>query len=604
MIKMTNIPITGKFITVIAAFGAIYIASIFYAATVMHAIEHGFTAAAEQQGQAVIHLTAAGRSLNGVRAAMGDLQISTTDEGNLHALADIKDSRAQFIAAVNAAQKADASYASEIAAVAAQGLGVIDQTCDKAVKMGLAATQQADIMVSQAEYLQSCSPAFLPLLKALKVLYTSTEAAQHEVQRNLSNSTNQSIIFNYIAAVAALAVMSAATFFGVRSWISRPLARLVETMKSLAGGNLQTEIDGTSRKDEIGPMAQAVRVFRDNGLKLRAAEHEAAAQRDAATRERAANEATSAEIQRQQALVVNSIAEGLTRLAKGDLTNRLKQAFSSEYEKLRSDFNVAAESLQDALRTIAQATDGITAGSNQIAHASDDLSRRTEQQAANLEETAAALHLITGTVRTMAAGASEAANVALTAKGAAETSSVIVQQAVDAMGKIKESSNQIGNIIGVIDEIAFQTNLLALNAGVEAARAGDAGRGFAVVASEVRALAQRSAEAAKQIKALISSSTAQVESGVVLVDKTGVALKEIAEKVEEMDALVRQISASSKEQATGLAEINTAVSQMDQAVQQNAAMVEESTAAAHSLKSETEGLTTMVGRFQLGGARG
>jgi methyl-accepting chemotaxis protein len=168
------------------------------------------------------------------------------------------------------------------------------------------------------------------------------------------------------------------------------------------------------------------------------------------------------------------------------------------------------------------------------------------------------------------------------------------------MGKIKDSSQQITNIIGVIDEIAFQTNLLALNAGVEAARAGDAGRGFAVVASEVRALAQRSAEAAKEIKALISASTTQVESGVMLVDKTGTALGEIIERIAVMDGLVREISASSKEQATGLAEINTAVGQMDQVVQQNAAMVEESTAAAFALKNETQDLTEMVGRFQIG----
>jgi methyl-accepting chemotaxis protein len=186
-------------------------------------------------------------------------------------------------------------------------------------------------------------------------------------------------------------------------------------------------------------------------------------------------------------------------------------------------------------------------------------------------------------------------------RDAAESSGLIVQQAVEAMGKIKDSSQRITNIIGVIDEIAFQTNLLALNAGVEAARAGDAGRGFAVVASEVRALAQRSAEAAKEIKTLISASTVQVESGVGLVDRTGIALRGIIEKIASMDALVREISTSSKEQATGLAEINTAVTQMDQVVQQNAAMVEESTAAAHALKAETQDLSAMVGRFAIGG---
>jgi methyl-accepting chemotaxis protein len=253
------------------------------------------------------------------------------------------------------------------------------------------------------------------------------------------------------------------------------------------------------------------------------------------------------------------------------------------------------------MRTISTATNGISTGSDQIASASDDLSRRTEQQAASLEETAAALNLITETVKKMAANASEAATVVATTRGAAESSGLVVQQAVDAMSTIKDSSQRINNIIGVIDEIAFQTNLLALNAGVEAARAGEAGRGFAVVASEVRALAQRSAEAAKEIKGLISASSVQVETGVGLVDRTGIALRDMIDKIAAIDALVREISASSREQATGLAEINTAVGQMDQVVQQNAAMVEESTAAAHALKSETQDLSAMVGRFEIGG---
>ncbi len=290
----------------------------------------------------------------------------------------------------------------------------------------------------------------------------------------------------------------------------------------------------------------------------------------------------------------------LSGLAKGNLTSRLDRAFAAEYEKLRADFNGASTSLRDALRSIATATDGISSGSDQIAHASDDLSRRTEQQAASLEETAAALNLITVTVKKMAGGAGEAAQVVATTRQEAENSGAIVQEAVHAMGKIKESSNQISQIVGVIDEIAFQTNLLALNAGVEAARAGDAGRGFAVVASEVRGLAQRSAEAAKEIKALISASTSQVDSGVALVGQTGSALKGIIDKVATMDTLVREISASSQEQATGLAEVNIAVNQMDQVVQQNAAMVEESTAAAHALRGETEELATIVGRFQFG----
>ena len=398
-------------------------------------------------------------------------------------------------------------------------------------------------------------------------------------------------------------------FGGSFAWIisggiATPLGAMTKAMARIAGGDLSTEVPSLSSSDEIGSMAKAVQIFKDNGLRLKATEAEAARNRQLAEQERAANEAARGEVQRQQEAVVESIASGLDRLSKGDLTSRLNQVFTAEYEKLRADFNATADSLREAMTTIAAATDGISTGSDQIAHASDDLSRRTEQQAASLEETSAALNIITDTVRTMAGNAGDAAKVVLATRAAAEASGAVVQQAIDAMGRIKGSSTQISNIIGVIDEIAFQTNLLALNAGVEAARAGDAGRGFAVVASEVRGLAQRSAEAAKEIKALISASTVQVESGVVLVDKTGVALKDIVAKVLEMDVLVQRISSSSREQATGLAEINTAVSQMDQVVQQNAAMVEESTAAAHALKSETQDLTTMIGRFQIGGSPG
>jgi methyl-accepting chemotaxis protein len=260
--------------------------------------------------------------------------------------------------------------------------------------------------------------------------------------------------------------------------------------------------------------------------------------------------------------------------------------------------------MQDALRGISTAAGGIRAGSEEIASASDDLSRRTEQQAASLEETAAALEQITATVRKTATGANEVSSLVANARGGAEKSGQIVAQAVSAMTEIETSSNQVSQIIGVIDEIAFQTNLLALNAGVEAARAGDAGRGFAVVAQEVRALAQRSADAAKEIKTLISTSTQQVGTGVNLVGQTGQALQAIVDQVASIDGLVKEIAASAQEQSTGLHQVNVAVNQMDQVVQQNAAMVEQATAATHSLKGEAGELATLVGRFKVGGETG
>jgi methyl-accepting chemotaxis protein len=245
-------------------------------------------------------------------------------------------------------------------------------------------------------------------------------------------------------------------------------------------------------------------------------------------------------------------------------------------------------------------TAGIHSGSGEIAVAADDLSRRTEQQAAGLEETAATLDQITATVKNTAEGAIQAQKVVASAKTDADHSGEVVRKAIAAMGGIEKSSKQIGQIIGVIDEIAFQTNLLALNAGVEAARAGDAGRGFPVVASEVRALAQRSAEAAKEIKSLISASTTQVGQGVDLVGETGKALGRIVVQVAEINTLVASITASAQEQSSALHQVNTAVNQMDQVTQQNAAMVEETTAAAHSLSKESEELARLIGRFQVG----
>ncbi len=398
---------------------------------------------------------------------------------------------------------------------------------------------------------------------------------------------------------ATLVGVAIALGYALNRIISNPYVTTVVRMEGLAAGDLETPIQFTAYADCVGRLTKAMFTFRDNALAKVQADADAVTAARQSEEERRAAEAAA--INRQEELVVGSIGAGLERLAAGDLTFVLADALPGAYERLRSNFNQAVTKLHDALTVITANTRTMRSGATEISSAADDLSRRTEQQAASLEETAAALDEITATVRRTAEGAQHARNVVSRTKENAEQSGAIVREAVTAMDSIETSSRQIGQIIGVIDEIAFQTNLLALNAGVEAARAGDAGRGFAVVASEVRALAQRSAEAAKEIKALISASEQHVGTGVRLVSQTGAALGKILGQVAEIDGVVGEIAASAGEQSAGLAEVNTAINQMDQVTQQNAAMVEQSTAASHSLAQEADELGRLTGRFQIAG---
>lgn len=295
---------------------------------------------------------------------------------------------------------------------------------------------------------------------------------------------------------------------------------------------------------------------------------------------------------------VDHLAGCLNNLASGDLSQTIETPFIPSLERLRTDFNAASEKLKQAMTTVANNARAIAAGSSEIRAAADELAKRTEQQAASVEQTAAALEEITTTVTDSSRRAEQAGRLVAQTRQSAEHSGQVVRDAVGAMGQIEGSSKEISNIIGVIDEIAFQTNLLALNAGVEAARAGEAGKGFAVVAQEVRELAQRSAKAAKEIKALITASGGHVQNGVSLVTRAGSALHEIATQVHDIDANVVAIVVASRQQATALGEINQAVNTVDQGTQQNAAMVEEQTAASHSLAGEAAALFELLEQFK------
>jgi len=455
-------------------------------------------------------------------------------------------------------------------------------------------TEEARAIMAQLD------PKILALTKAV-VLFNDQATIRDKAEADeLTRIAHRTIAINIALAVAGIAAGLGVGLWVAIAKISRPLNQLSERMGKLAAGELSVTIEGQARADEVGHMAQAVQVFKDNALKAQAAEAEVVRVRTASEEERRLRDADRAQAALEQQAAVSQIGVGLTKLSGGDLTYRLTEAFAESYRKLQDDFNAAVGTLQETMKEITGNSAGIKTGAGEITVASDDLSRRTEQQAASLEETAAALEQITSTVKRTAEGANHARTVVAAATTDAESGGEVVGRAIVAMKAIETSSRAITQIIGVIDEIAFQTNLLALNAGVEAARAGDAGRGFAVVAQEVRALAQRSAAAAKEIKGLISASTKQVGDGVDLVGQTGEALGRIVSQVGEINTVVTAIAASAQEQASGLAQINVAINQMDQVTQQNAAMVEESTAASHALAREADDLDRLMGRFQVG----
>ena len=436
-------------------------------------------------------------------------------------------------------------------------------------------------------------------------------------------------IFVLVSLTVAIGIAAGAGFGFIiaKFHLSRPIHSITDTIRAVAEGDFDIEIPFPARKDEIGDMARAVGVFKENGLAVQQLNQKEAVQR-----------AKNDELQSMMSSVVASAAEGdfsqrinkdfgdrnlnlvaanvdqllasvdaginemravMANLAEGVLTRNMNGNYHGAFAELQGNVNGTMASLKQTIREVLQTSDSINGNINELGSSTNDLSKRTEQQAAALEETSAALQEITNVVRTATNKAQEAAGMVTQAKDDAGQAGKVVGEAIDAMGRIEAASNEISKIINVIDEIAFQTNLLALNAGVEAARAGEAGKGFAVVAQEVRELAQRAANAAKDIKGLITKSGTEVQTGVKLVQATGAALAEIEGRVHSINSHIHSIASSAKEQATGLHEINQAVNQIDNVTQQNAAMVEETSAATMKLASEADRLVQLISRFQL-----
>ena len=382
--------------------------------------------------------------------------------------------------------------------------------------------------------------------------------------------TDSTILYSFILVIASLAAITGLATVIANSGISGPIGRIVQVMIRLANKERIDHIPGTERKDEIGEMARTLVV-------LRTAEQDA--------------------IDGERKLVSNSIGHALHKLASKDLTYRLSDNLPEAYEDLRRNFNESAAALEAVLQHVSMSSTDIDSNTREISIASNDLARRTESQAAGLEETAAAVAEITNKVNETASGAQQARDSVAQATAEATRVGEVMKNAMEKMSAIEASSKQIRQITSVIDEIAFQTNLLALNAGVEAARAGDMGKGFAVVASEVRALAYRSADAAKEIGVLIANSTQQISEGVELVGTADASIGGVLSRVAEINDLIASIAERANDQAMGLKEINVAVVQMDQTTQQNAAMVEQATAATINLATQSSDLNKLIGQF-------
>ncbi|CUX72092.1 MULTISPECIES: methyl-accepting chemotaxis protein [Agrobacterium] len=595
---MKHISIIGKFLIIMAAFGLFSLGMAFYSGQQIKRIDASYNELLGSESKAALYMARSNRALQAFRASVAELLLSRTPEHNATAQKNLKDAEASFVKSMDTAI-ASLPEKSELPVIKADVLNVFKDVCGPTIAAGLAATSDQGVAASQQAALQ-CEQSFSTISLRFTELTNAIVDSSDKQSSDLTNASHQTFVVTLSAVVLGLLAVLLLGFVAIRAWLVKPILNMVNTMGVLANGDFTATVEGTDRRDEVGTMAKAVQIFKENGLRALQLEQEAASGRSASEAERARVAEADRQRAQQMAQATSGLGEGLKHLSSGDLTYRLTEPFASDFETLRSDFNAAVSQLAGSLRSVSQATGSIDSGAREISQSAEDLSKRTEQQAASLEETAAALDQITTNVANSSQRTQEARHVAIEANKSASRSGEVVSNAVIAMQRIEHSSNQISNIIGVIDEIAFQTNLLALNAGVEAARAGEAGKGFAVVAQEVRELAQRSAQAAKEIKELIRNSSEEVSTGVKLVQETGLALKVIEEQVVTINTQLDAIATSAKEQSVGLHEVNTAVNQMDQVTQQNAAMVEESTAASANLASEVQRLREIISGFRVG----